>query len=102
MISVKCRLEAAKEKLLNNPEKPVWKICEEVGFENYEYFLRAFKEFYGVSPVKFKKGKYIEIKSNTLRKLLIDEDSFFERRKRCRCPGRFPAGGQSHSPYIAT
>lgn len=53
----KRRLEEARDKILKNPELPVWKICEESGFENYEYFLRAFKKLYGVSPSKLKKAK---------------------------------------------
>lgn len=55
----KRRLEAAWNRILKNPQMPVWKICEESGFENYEYFLRAFKEHYGVSPSKLKKEKNI-------------------------------------------
>ena len=52
----KCRLELAKEKILKHTEEPIWKICEESGFDNYEYFLRAFKGYYGVSPSRLKKA----------------------------------------------
>lgn len=47
-------------------------------------FNLIFIRFLAGYDSRFQKGKYIEIKSNTLRKLLIDEDSFFERRKRSK------------------
>lgn len=43
------RIESARTDLLRNPDKPLWKVAEDVGFENYEYFLRVFREETGGS-----------------------------------------------------
>ena len=51
------RMEAAKDKILKDREKPLWKIAEEVGFDNYDYFLRLFKAQTGISAGSLQKGK---------------------------------------------
>ena len=51
------RMEAAKDKILKDREKPLWKIAEEVGFDNYDYFLRLFKAQTGISAGGLQKGK---------------------------------------------
>lgn len=51
------RIEAAKDEILKNPEKPLWKISEEVGFDNYDYFLRLFKSQTGISASCLQKNK---------------------------------------------
>ncbi len=45
----KCRLEAAMADISKNPAKPLWKVAQDVGFGNYEYFLRVFKAETGKS-----------------------------------------------------
>lgn len=49
------RIEAAKDEILKNPGKPLWKISEEVGFDNYDYFLRLFKAQTGISAGSLQK-----------------------------------------------
>ncbi len=44
-----CRIEAAVADIHKNPGKPLWKVAQEVGFGNYEYFLRVFKAKTGES-----------------------------------------------------
>lgn len=48
------RLEAAKNEIIKHPDKPLWKIAEETGFERYDYFLRLFKSQTGTSAGKLK------------------------------------------------
>lgn len=45
----KKRIESAKENMKKNPLKPLWKVSEEAGFEDYEYFLRVYKAETGKS-----------------------------------------------------
>ena len=49
------RIEAAKDEILKHPGKPLWKISEEVGFDNYDYFLRTFKSQTGISAGSLRK-----------------------------------------------
>lgn len=49
------RLEKAKE-LLQNTNKKIVQICKETGFTNSSYFCKSFREYYGCSPEKFRKG----------------------------------------------
>ena len=51
----KKRLELAKE-LLKTTDMGISEICDRVGFSDYNYFLRAFKKQYGLSPKNMKKG----------------------------------------------
>ena len=46
----KCRIEAAAAAIAAHPEKPLWVIAQESGFDNYEYFLRILKQETGRSP----------------------------------------------------
>lgn len=49
------RLEKAKE-LLQSTNMKIVQICKEVGFTNSSYFCKSFREYYGCSPEKFRKG----------------------------------------------
>ena len=49
------RLQYAK-KLLKTTDYSIAEISEMVGFSDYNYFLRAFKKRFGISPKKYKKG----------------------------------------------
>lgn len=49
------RLEKAKE-LLQNTNMKIVQICKEVGFTNSSYFCKSFREYYGCSPERFRKG----------------------------------------------
>lgn len=42
--------------LLRRTGKPVWQIAEEIGYDNPDYFLRAFKKEYGISAGKYRKA----------------------------------------------
>jgi len=54
----KCRVDAVIVKMEENPDKPLWRIAREVGFENYEYFLRVLKQQTGKSVKDFeRKGR---------------------------------------------
>lgn len=46
----KCRMDAAAAAIEAHPEKPLWVIAQESGFEHYEYFLRVFRKEIGKSP----------------------------------------------------
>lgn len=42
--------------LLRHTGKPLWQIAEEVGYDDSDYFLRAFKKEMGVSAGKYRKN----------------------------------------------
>ena len=46
----KCRIDTAAAAIAAHPEKPLWVIAQESGFDNYEYFLRILKQETGRSP----------------------------------------------------
>lgn len=48
------RIEKAKE-LLSNPNKKIYEVCEEVGYESVEHFSRIFKKYTDLSPKKYQK-----------------------------------------------
>ena len=48
----KCRVDAALTDISKNPEKPLWKVAQDSGFGNYEYFLRVIKVETGKSAKK--------------------------------------------------
>lgn len=48
------RVEAAQNLLCTTP-LPVYKICEQVGIENYQYFCRRFKKETGLTPLQYRK-----------------------------------------------
>lgn len=50
------RLEKAKE-LLQNTNMKIVQICKAVGFTNSSYFCKSFREYYGCSPERFRKGE---------------------------------------------
>ena len=47
------RMEKAKE-MLENTHKKVVTISNEVGYENVSYFCQSFREYFGISPQKFR------------------------------------------------
>lgn len=51
------RLAKAKSDIEKFPEKPLWKIAEDAGFPNYEYFLRVFKKETGESAAAVRRGQ---------------------------------------------
>lgn len=48
------RLEYAKAQLLNS-EVPVFQAAEQSGFTDYNYFVRLFKKYEGITPNKYRK-----------------------------------------------
>ena len=42
-------------RLLQSSDSSVLNIAAEVGFDNLSYFNRAFKEKFGVTPLKYRK-----------------------------------------------
>lgn len=50
---LKTRMEKAKE-FLKSGEYSITEIVEKTGYNDYSYFNRAFKKYYGVTPLKFK------------------------------------------------
>lgn len=53
---VQVRIENA-EKLLRNYDQSIYDISLEVGFNDYSYFSKAFKDAYGLSPKDYRKNK---------------------------------------------
>lgn len=53
---VQVRIEKA-EKLLINSDQSIVDISLEVGFNDYSYFSKAFKDAYGLSPKDYRKNK---------------------------------------------
>ncbi|MDF1698488.1 MAG: Cache 3/Cache 2 fusion domain-containing protein [Saprospiraceae bacterium] len=49
----KTRLKKAHEMLESNNQQSIQDICQEVGFKNPSYFIKLFKQFYGVTPKKY-------------------------------------------------
>ena len=45
----KRRIQAAEENIRKNPDKPLWRVAEECGFDDYSYFLRVFRTETGKS-----------------------------------------------------
>lgn len=48
------RLDKATE-LLNNTDKKIYEIAEEVGFQSYPYFCRTYKKYRNTSPTEVKR-----------------------------------------------
>lgn len=57
------RLEKARE-LLQNTNMKIVQVCKEVGFTNSSYFCKSFREYYGCSPERFRKGEGMNEDSN--------------------------------------
>lgn len=54
------KMELAKE-LLKSSTKKIYEICEELGYQNVQYFSTTFKNTVGITPIEFKKmGKGYE------------------------------------------
>lgn len=51
----RCRILAAVAEIGKTPRKPMWKIGAELGFGNYEYFLRVFRQEMGYSTKELKR-----------------------------------------------
>lgn len=51
------RLEKATQ-LLENTDKKVYEIAEEVGFSSYPYFCRTYKKYRNISPTEVKRNFY--------------------------------------------
>ena len=49
------RMEKAKE-MLDNTHMKIVNISAEVGYPNVSYFCQSFREYYGISPQKFRSG----------------------------------------------
>jgi len=47
-------------KLLNENELKVYEIADEVGFADYKYFIKVFKKYIGISPVKFIESEHFK------------------------------------------
>ena len=55
------RMERAREMLENTNEK-IGVICEKCGFVNVSYFCQSFREYFGISPQKYRdQGEYDDI-----------------------------------------
>lgn len=50
------RIEQAKI-LMENSNKKIKEIAAEVGFNNYNYFFKVFKDIQGMTPLEYQKGK---------------------------------------------
>ncbi len=51
--ALKLRMERAKE-LLSQPDLQIQEISDRLGYSNNNYFSKAFKNYYGVSPTDYK------------------------------------------------
>ena len=51
---IKLRMNEAKRLLLNSPEMSIQKVGELVGYKDDFYFSRAFKNYTGIQPSKFR------------------------------------------------
>lgn len=52
---LKVRMERAKE-LLSDPAVKIQTVCEKVGYNDTNYFSKAFKKYVGVSPQEYRSG----------------------------------------------
>lgn len=53
------RLQWAARLLVEQPERSVFCISVEVGFNDHSYFTKRFREVFGVCPVKFRSSRQI-------------------------------------------
>lgn len=47
-------------KLLNDSDLKVYEIADAVGFSDYKYFIKVFKKYIGISPVKFIESEHFK------------------------------------------
>ncbi|UUZ80280.1 AraC family transcriptional regulator [Paenibacillus sp. P26] len=52
---LKVRMERAKEPL-SDPAVKIQTVCEKVGYNDTNYFSKAFKKYVGVSPQEYRSG----------------------------------------------
>jgi len=52
---IKIRLERAKEILLEDDDKSIKSIANNVGYDDVYHFSKLFKKYYGISPLYYKK-----------------------------------------------
>ena len=57
------RLEQAKQ-LLQTSNRKIVQICKACGFTNASYFCKSFREYYGCSPERFRKGAGVNEESD--------------------------------------
>ncbi|MNI98530.1 DNA-binding transcriptional regulator AraC [compost metagenome] len=50
-----CRLQAAKQQLLEKPEQQVADIARRCGYDNPSYFNRRFMESEGMTPTDYRR-----------------------------------------------
>lgn len=43
------------EVLILGSDKPMMQICNETGFSSYQYFVKQFKEYFGTTPMQYRK-----------------------------------------------
>ncbi|ODM25339.1 hypothetical protein A7W90_03365 [Clostridium sp. Bc-iso-3] len=53
------KMELAKE-MLKNSSKKIYQICEELGYQNVQYFSTVFKNTVGMTPVEYRKMSMAE------------------------------------------
>lgn len=51
------RMEQAKERVLNTNQK-IQNICRDVGYTNFSYFCRSFRESFGQTPESFRQSSH--------------------------------------------
>ena len=51
----KCRMENAQKMIKNNPEMPLHQISACVGYEDYAYFSKVFRQSIGLTPSQYQK-----------------------------------------------
>jgi AraC-like DNA-binding protein len=51
------RLRQAAQLLVEQPERSVFCIAIEVGFNDHSYFTKRFREAYGVCPISFRSAQ---------------------------------------------
>lgn len=50
----KLRLQDAKNKLISSPNMSIRKIAESVGYNSTSYFIKHFRETFGMTPIEFR------------------------------------------------
>ena len=58
------RMQQAKKILIQQPNLPISEVATLCGFSDYNYFIRAFKKQYEVTPLQFKKSAALAPRKN--------------------------------------